>query len=76
MSRSREVSKKQGKESPTGSLRRSLGSRDKLEPGGHRQYAVKGRKGLTQREVRMWRSTCFAIIGPNHGEETDALPAV
>jgi hypothetical protein len=72
MSRSREVSKKQGKESPSDSLKRSLGSQDKMELG-HKLCAAtcsEWKRGLTGREVRM-RSTYFAIIGPNCSKAVD-----
>lgn len=45
--------------------------------GSTKQPAVKGRRGLTQREVRMWRSTCFAILSDQiTAKRTDILPAV
>lgn len=74
MSSSREASKKQGKESSDGSLKRSLGSQDNMESGEyrgqHKAACSEGEEGInSEGGENVEKHLLCNIIGPNHCKE-------
>lgn len=74
MSRSREASKKQGKESSDGSLKRNLGSQDNMESGEcrgqHKAACREGEEGInSEGGENVEKHLLCNIIGPNHCKE-------